>query len=205
MTQRLPAWQRPPDCLKTVAMAQEAKLAHNEQDVALMAQAGSGDEAALRMLIERWKNPLINFFYRSLGSFEQSEDLAQMVFVRLHRAAPRYLPKAKFSTFLFHIARRLLINEYRRRQRHPLDIVDPLDLPADSTDRTALNLMEIEEAFTQALEGLPENQRSAILLLKQQELSYQEIATVMNTTQSAVKTWIFRARKHLKSVLKELL
>ena len=65
--------------------------------------------------------------------------------------------------------------------------------------------MEIEEAFTSALEGLPENQKTAILLLKQQELSYQEIAEAMEATESAVKTWIFRARKHLKSSLKGLL
>ena len=65
-------------------------------------------------------------------------------------------------------------------------------------------LMEIEEAFTKALRDLPEKQRTAILLLKQQELSYEEIASIMGSTQSAVKTWIFRARQHLKHALKDL-
>lgn len=81
------------------------------QDEALMLRVGAGDETALEILIDRWKNPLINFFYRSLRSVEESEDLAQMVYLRLYRSAPRYKPTAKFSTYLFHIARRLLINE----------------------------------------------------------------------------------------------
>lgn len=174
-------------------------------DETLMLQVGTGDETALRKLIERWKNPLINFFYRSLRSLEQSEDLAQMVYLRLYRAAPTYQPTAKFSTFLFHIARRLLINEYRRQKRKPLTVVDPADLSATEPGRSALDLMEIEEAFARAIEDLPEKQRTAILLLKQQELSYKEIAEIMGSGEAAVKSWIFRARQNLKRALKGLL
>ncbi len=170
-----------------------------------MQQIGVGNEASLAILIKKWKNPLINFFYRSLGSVEQSEDLAQQVFIRLYRAAPNYQPRAKFSTFLFHIARRLLINEYRRMKRKPLETVDPAELTAIDSGRDNLNIMEIEEAFTLALYGLPENQRTAILLLKQQELSYLEIAEIMEATVSAVKSWVFRARQYLKNELKDLL
>lgn len=186
-------------------MPEADQLADIGEDEALMLRVGQGDEAALTELVDKWKNPLINFFYRSLRSVEQSEDLAQMVYIRLYRAAPKYRPTAKFSTFLFHIARRLLINEYRRQKRKPLDPVDPADLNVSDDSRTDMNIMEIEEAFELALEGLPENQKTAILLLKQQELSYQEIADVMGSTESAVKTWIFRARQHLKTALKGLL
>ena len=186
-------------------MAEQEHLTLPVPDEELMARVGIGDEDALGTLIDRWKNPLINFFYRSLQSYDQAEDLAQMVYIRLYRAAPKYHPTAKFSTFLFHISRRLLINEYRRQKRKPLDAVDPKDLTGCYSGRTELNVLEIEEAFTSALGGLPENQKTAILLLKQQELSYQEIAEAMEATESAVKTWIFRARKHLKSALKGLL
>ena len=174
-----------------------------DPDAALMLEAASGSEQALRMLIEKWQTPLINFFYRSLGSVEQAEDLAQMVFIRVYRAAAKYEPRAKFSTYLFHIARRLLINEYRRQSRKPLEAVDPSELQAESPGRDKLAILEIEEAFEKALETLPENQRTAILLLKQQELSYEEIATAMDATESAVKSWIHRARQKLKSELKE--
>lgn len=177
-------------------------------DITLMAAIGAGNERALALLIDRWKGPLLNFFYRSTSSREVAEDLAQVTFIRLYRAAPSYTPQAKFSTFLFHIARRLLINEFRRRQRKPAEAADPADLDAAHAAHgtgTAAALAEIEEAFQLALVDLPENQRTALLLLKQQELSYDEIARLMGASESAVKTWIFRARQALKEKLRDIL
>jgi RNA polymerase sigma-70 factor (ECF subfamily) len=184
--------------------AKEASTGEQDADAILMQSVATGDEAALRMLIAKWQNPLINFFYRSLNSRHQAEDLTQVLFIKIYQAAPRYQPTAKFSTYLFAIARRLLINEYRRSQRKPLEAVDPAELGGSVSGRQALETLEIEEAFQQALKELPENHREAILLFKQQELSYQEIAEIMNTTESSVKTWIFRARQRLKSSLKYL-
>ena len=176
----------------------------SDPSVEWMLKLKAGHEEAFDHLVDRWQSPLINFFYRSLSSYEQAEDLAQLVFIRLYRAAPRYEPRAKFSTYLFQIARRLLINEIRRAQRKPLDPWDPADLHAVTSDENQLRYTEIEEAFEKALLKLPENQRSAILLLKQQELSYQEIAEIMQASEGAVKTWIFRARQFLKQELKDL-
>lgn len=176
-----------------------------DPDSALMWRVREGDEAALTALIDRWKTPLLNFFYRSLGSYPQAEDLAQLTFIRVYRSASRYEPRAKFSTFLFHIARRLLINEYRHRQRKPLETLDPVDLPAISDNDSEQQVAEIEEAFNQAVGLLPEKHATALLLLKQQELSYEEIAELMDASVGAVKTWIFRAREQLKAELKHLL
>jgi RNA polymerase sigma-70 factor (ECF subfamily) len=198
-------WQEFQPCQDYQIMSERKHSMPEETDIALMQQIGSGCEASLTILIEKWKNPLINFFYRSLGSVEQSEDLAQLVFIRIYRAAPTYKPKAKFSTFLFHIARRLLINDYRRMKRKPLETVDPTELTARESVSNDLKIMEIEEAFAHALVGLPENQRTAILLLKQQELSYLEIATIMESSENVVKSWIFRARQHLRNEMKVLL
>jgi RNA polymerase sigma-70 factor (ECF subfamily) len=184
-------------------MADDRPSMEADPSVELMLQLRDGNEAAFDDIVQRWQTPLLNFFYRSLGSHEQSEDLTQMVFIRLYRAAPKYQPKARFSTFLFQIARRLLINEYRRSLRKPLDTYDPADLHAYTSDHQERRHAELEEAFEQVLHKLPENQRTAILLLKQQELSYQEIADVMNANESAVKTWIFRARQFLKQELKD--
>lgn len=175
----------------------------HDPDAALMLQLQKGREEAFDELVHTWQNPLLNFFYRSLGSHEQAEDLAQMVFIRLYRAAPNYQPTARFSTFLFQIARRLLINEFRRAQRKPLDAHDPSELHAVSSDHHDRRARELQEAFEKALPKMPENQRSAILLLQQQELSYREIADIMQASESAVKTWIFRARQFLKQELKD--
>lgn len=174
-----------------------------EEEVQWMREVASGNDVALTHIIRRWQKPLINFFYRSTQSVELAEDLAQMTFIKLYRAAPNYEPTAKFSTFLFHIGRHLLINEIRRQSRKPLDTIDPNDLVSITPGRDKLELMEIEEAFSLALSTLPENHKTAILLLKQQGLSYEEIAATMGASESAVKSWIHRARTKLKEELKD--
>ncbi|MDR2982212.1 MAG: RNA polymerase sigma factor [Puniceicoccales bacterium] len=177
----------------------------DETDVRLMRLIGDGDQQALRMLISRWQGPIINFFYRSVHSIQTSEDLAQVVFIRLYRSAAKYEPQARFSTYIFHIARNILINEHRRRHRKPAELYDPTDFTPDlrTDDDSQRNCAEIEEAFSLAIETLPENYRTAILLHKQQDLSYEEIAKAMDTTIPLVKTWIFRARQKLRESLKE--
>ncbi|MEM7674172.1 MAG: sigma-70 family RNA polymerase sigma factor, partial [Verrucomicrobiota bacterium] len=117
----------------------------NDPDADLMLAVARGDEAALTQLIDRWKGPLISFFFRSVRSQELAEDLAQEVFIRIYRAAPRYRPEAKFSTYLFAIARRRLINEHRRSTRKPLELVDPHDLRSVKSDQSnKQHLFEIE-------------------------------------------------------------
>jgi len=180
--------------------------ADNARDIALMRATAGGDAEAFRALVVRWQGPLINFFYRSTRDLQTSEDLAQSVFIRLYRNASVYSPAARFSTFVFHIARNILINEHRRRMRKPATLYDPTDFnPAiSSNDDSARRCAEIEEAFAAAIVQLPENQRTAILLHKQQDLGYEEIAVAMNTSIALVKTWIFRGRKKLKELLQDL-
>jgi RNA polymerase sigma-70 factor (ECF subfamily) len=177
-----------------------------DEDIRLMFEVAAGDSNALRLLIDKWKKPLINFFYRSLSSYTESEDLAQVVFIKIYRAAERYEARAKFSTFLFHVARQVLLNEFRRKGRKPLDYVDPqefhYELSEDPNEKR--RLVEIEEIFQLAIKKLPEKHRSAILLYKQQQLSYLEIAEIMKASENAVKTWIHRARTQLKIEMKEL-
>lgn len=175
------------------------------EEAALMSRVAHNDERAMAELIGKWQRPMINFFYRSLGSVADAEDLAQAVFIKVHRAAPRYRPTARFSTYLFHIARRVLLNEFRRRGRKPIDLMAPDDLPGAAKNDQELRLLELEEIFVAGLERMPENHRTAILLLKQQELSYAEIANIMDTTEGMVKTWIFRARTLLKEELRKTL
>ncbi|WOO42234.1 RNA polymerase sigma factor [Rubellicoccus peritrichatus] len=202
VTAILPTWLSTGSRLTVDTMAESEATAVDE-DAELLLRVAAGDDSAMRPIVERWQGPLINFFYRSLRSVEASEDLAQTVFVRVYRAAPKYEPRAKFSTFLFHIARRLLINEFRRQSRKPLETVDPADLTGATEGREKLDLMEIEEAFELALQTLPENHRTAILLFKQQEMSYEQIAESMDASVTAVKSWIHRARQKLKEQLSD--
>lgn len=196
----LSSWQPQSRALGRWEMSEPIPIPIDE-DIRLMFEVAAGDSNALRQIIDKWKKPLINFFYRSLGSYTESEDLAQLVFIKLYRAAERYEARAKFSTFLFHIARRVLLNEFRRKTRKPVEYIDPQEFYYEQSEDPEIKrrLKEIEELFQLAIKKLPEKHRSALLLYKQQQLSYQEIAEIMKASENAVKTWIHRARAQLKT------
>lgn len=201
----LSTWQPNRHSLGSFAMSEPVVIPIDE-DIRMMMAVAEGDSEALRSLIDKWKKPLINFFYRSLGSYAESEDLAQVVFIKLYRAADRYRAKAKFSTFLFHIARRVLLNEFRRKSRKPVEYIDPQEFHYEESEDPEVKrrLREIEEIFQLAIKKLPEKHRTALLLYKQQQLSYQEIAEIMKANENAVKTWIHRARTQLRQEMEDL-
>ena len=95
-----------------------------DPDTLLMLRVRQGDRDAFTDLVERWKQPVIGFIYRTLPDPDEAEDLAQATFIQLWKTAGRYQPTARFSTFLFTIARNLCLNEIRRRVRHPADSLD---------------------------------------------------------------------------------
>lgn len=173
----------------------------NETDILLMQKVAAGDTAATRMLVLKWQKPLINFFYRSVNNVHSAEDLAQQTFVNLLRNAEKYTPSANFSAYLFHIARNVLVSDFRKRSRRHAEPTDPAKLPAiaDNNDPIAQN--ELKKSFAEAVRQLPENHRTAILLFCQQELSYAEIADAMNASIPNVKNWVHRARQALRNSL----
>lgn len=172
-----------------------------DDDARLLQMVGAGDDHALRLIITRWQGPVVNFIYRSVRDSATAEDLAQIVFVKLWRNAPNYRPEAKFSTYLFTIARSVVIGEYRRKKRKPAEATDPSEMHVAHSDDSVRRIAEIEESFALAMTKLPENQRTALLLLKQQEFSYEEIAAAMEVSVTSVKTWIFRGRQKLRELM----
>ena len=188
-----------------------------DPDAALMLRVKRGDGAAFETLVEKYKQPVLNLLYRTLRDATEAEDLAQNVFVQVYKSAHRYRVSAKFSTWLFTIARNLCLNEIRRRSRHPADSLDQPhpehdDQPAhqyeDVKNFSAPDLLlqgELEEKIQEALGELPENQRTAVLLCREEELSYEDIAEVLGCSLSATKSLIHRARLTLKQKLKPYL
>jgi len=188
-----------------------------EPDAALMLRVKQGDGAAFAELVDRYKQPILNLVYRMLHDATEAEDLAQNVFVQVFRSAHRYEVSAKFSTWLFTIARNLALNELRRRSRHPSESMDatrpeqddqPLQQFEDKKTVSPPERLlhgELEEKIERALAELPENQRTAILLCRQDELSYEEIAKVLGCSLSATKSLIHRGRETLKYKLKPYL
>jgi RNA polymerase sigma-70 factor, ECF subfamily len=188
--------------MDSTSTTEHFRLVEDIDSAALRALA-EGDPAAFAQIVDRWQIRLINFFYRSTGNRADAEDLAQETFIELNRAATRYQARGTFSAFIFTLARRRLIDSYRKTARRPLEYVDPGEFLMQSQAEATDHSREIEEAFHRALAALPENHRAAILLLQQQGLSYDEIAQSLDTSVSSVKTWIHRARAHLREALKE--
>lgn len=190
--------------------------ANLDPDAALMLRVKQGDTAAFTELVEKYKQPVMNLAHRTLRDQTEAEDLAQNVFVQVYKSAHRYKSTAKFSTWLFTIARNLCLNEIRRRSRHPADSLDAthpdedqpvIQIEDKKTFAPAEKILQSELAWKidEALAGLPENQRTAILLCRQEELSYEEIAEILGASLSATKSLIHRGRETLKEKLKPYL
>jgi RNA polymerase sigma-70 factor (ECF subfamily) len=190
---------------------------HPDPDAVLMLRVKRGDRAAFTELVEKYKQPVMNLVYRTLHDEAEAEDLAQTVFLQVYKSANRYESRAKFSTWLFTIARNLCLNEIRRRSRHPADSLDQAHAEHDDQPRQQfedksnvappekLLQGELAQKIEEALAGLPESQRTAILLCRQEELSYEEIAEILGCSLSATKSLIHRGRETLKEKLKPYL
>jgi len=191
--------------------------AEQDPDAALMLLVKQGDVSAFERLVEKYKQPVLNLVYRMLRDLTEAEDIAQNVFVQVYKSASRYEISSKFSTWLFTIARNLSLNEIRRRSRHPAESIDaphpdhedqPWHQFEDKKTFTPPERLlqgELENKVLEAIAELPENQRTALLLCRQGELSYEEIAEVVGTSLSATKSLIHRGRETLKQKLKPYL
>lgn len=191
--------------------------ANMDPDAALMLLVKQGDTSAFAQLVDKYKQPVLNVAARMLRDLTEAEDIAQNVFVQVYKSAHRYEVSSKFSTWLFTIVRNLCLNEIRRRSRHPADSLEAShpeqeDQPlhqfedrATASPPDTLLIGELDQKITQALDALPENQRMAIVLCRQNELSYEEIARVLGCSVSATKSLIHRGREALKEKLKPYL
>lgn len=172
------------------------------------------DEKAMRELIERHQKAVYAFAYRMMGNTDDAEDITQRTFIRVWKAAHSYEPDAQFTTWLFTITKNLVFNESRRRKRKPTFSLDeheessPALAQAASTTTSpqdALLHQELSAQVDKALEALPEKARMALQLRRFQNMSYEEIAHILDTSISATKSLLFRARQQLKQTLSRYL
>lgn len=189
----------------------------SDPDAALMLRVQRGDRAAFAELVEKYKQPVMNFVFRRLHDEAEAEDLAQNVFLQIYKSRGRYKQTAKFSTWLFTIAHNLCLNELRRRSRHPAESLEETHTenedhpPRQFEDKSQAPApdhvlqSELAQKIEEALHELPENQRSAILLCRQEDLSYEQIAKILRCSLSATKSLIHRGRETLKEKLKPYL
>ena len=159
-------------------------------------------EDEFTMLFQDFYPSLCRFLECLLGGHALvAQDLAQESFLQLHRTAWGTIPAGEARFWLYRVARNLALNEFRRvRTRHRLfDRVVEAVRPRTRTPEEEYERQEREELVLSMLKGLPEDQRTALLLREQEQLSYREIADVLGVSESKVKTDIFRARAALRA------
>lgn len=182
------------------------------QCAALMERCAKGDERALAALYDRWANPLLSFVERMCRDRAQAEDVVQEVFVRVWRAAPRYLPTAKFSTWLFQIARNAWLNEREKQLRRPtpLDIESPdaergsvpaPEAPQSSSPMKSALDRELADRIDSAVRRLPEKLREVWILGAMQGRPYQDVAETLGIPVGTVKSRMFQAVRLLRTDL----
>jgi RNA polymerase sigma-70 factor, ECF subfamily len=182
-----------------------------EPDNELMKRVAKGDDEAFRLLFERHYRLAYSVIYRQLGVQSIAEDLVQEAFLRVYRAAPKYEPTAKFSTWLYTVVTNLCLNYKRDRARDKLRLVtgtddeggNPLEQLAASEepDHDSLDTAERARVVREAIAELPENQRMALILSRYEDKSYDEVAEILGTTVAAVKSLTSRARETLRERL----
>jgi RNA polymerase sigma-70 factor (ECF subfamily) len=190
----------------------------SDPDVRLMLQVRDNDAHAFEELMLRYQNRLLSLLAHLVGQRDLAEDLTQEVFLRVYRARNRYVPGAKFSTWLFTIAGNVASNALRTKARrrevrlapsasdsapHALEAIA---LAASGLMPTRqIDKAELCAAVQQAIGSLNDRQRMAVLLAKFEHFSYADIAEVMNMSPQAIKSLLSRARCNLREALQPYL
>lgn len=180
-----------------------------------MARLNAGHDAALNALMDRHGERLFHYLVRQLSNESDAADLAQESFVRIYHNRARFDPAQKFSTWLYAIATNLVRDRFRWHQRHPQVSLDAdreeagsiLDTLPDAA-ASASEQMAAEERASEvrtAVESLPEELRTPLILSEYEDLSHAEIGAVLSCTAKAVETRLYRARNQLRKRLAGML
>ena len=182
-----------------------------ERDAELMLRVREGDSASFSLLLERHRGPVIHFLFRMVQNQAVAEELAQEVFFRVYRSRASYEPTARFTTWLFRIATHLALN-WIRDERHENGnesiedetanegIARQFSDRAPTVEQVMVRRAKLAEVRA-AIEALPSKQKAAVLMHKYQEMDYAQIAAILNSSESAVKSLLFRAYETLRSRL----
>ena len=191
-------------------------MARDDSDEGLMLAYRDGDVRAFEVLVTRHRKPIYNFILRFVHDAAQAEDVMQECFLRVIKGAEAYERQAKFTTWLYTIARNLCVDAARRgkhRKAASLDapvggdedgaaLIDMVSDGKDGAERNTLNL-ELRARMQKAIEGLPDEQREIFLLREVADLQFNEIAKVVGIPENTVKSRMRYALEKLREALEE--
>src|SRR6516165_9272396 len=163
-------------------------------DEQLMLEFQAGKSWAFDELFQRYRNPVYGFFRRRLLDIHRAEDMAQETFIVVLRGAERYEQRAKFRTYLYAIALKLLWTERRKELREPESSMDPAEVRSESDSLTGTWIRD-------AVERLDADHREVLMLREYEQLSYDDIAELLQIPLNTVRSRLFRARGELKALL----
>ena len=181
-----------------------------DYDAELMLRVKDGDSASFGVLLAKHRTPVVHFLYRMVQNPAVAEELAQEVFLRVYRSRATYEPTAKFTTWLFRIATHLALNtlrdgKYERLQERLDDDSAEAPVRQVSDGRPSVEQRMVYQAkldeVRRAVGALPDKQRAAVLMHKYEEMEYSQIARVLNCSESAIKSLLFRAYETLRARL----
>jgi RNA polymerase sigma-70 factor (ECF subfamily) len=186
-------------------------------DAALIAAIKAGDLSAFNSLVVRHEKALVNFFYHFSWDRQAAEDCAQEVFLKLYNHLGTYEPQAKFTTFLYRVAKNLWIDKLRSAAASPKPV--SLEAPAGADDgrtlkdrvparsETPIEILtkrETEEALRRSIDALPEEQRLVVVFSEMQGLKYQEISEILEIPVGTVKSRMHAAVERLRDLMAEM-
>ena len=182
-------------------------------ELELIQQLRAGDEQAFKSLVANYQDMVYNTALGIVQNSEDAEDVAQEVFIQVYRSIDQFKGDARLSTWIYRITTTKALDHIRSRRRKkrfafitslfgPNDelVHEPVDFQHPGV---ALDRKEQAALLFRMIEQLPENQKVAFTLHKTEDLSYQEIAEVMNLSVSAVESLLFRARQNLRKLLEK--
>ena len=181
-------------------------------DEQLIARFQKGDEQAYSELVNRYRDRLMNFVFQYFGDMDLAEDIVQDTMLKLYQKKHYYKEIAKFSTWIYTIAKNLAYTELRRKKRRKVTLLSQMtrdeknyDLPSNQPEIG----QEIQNEFVHnliqaAIQDLPDHFRTIIILRDIEELSYEEISSILDVPLGTVKSRINRARLQLQVELKNL-
>ena len=173
-------------------------------DEELMARLSAGDMAGLGELADRHHKKAISLAYRMLGNWDSAEDIAQEAFLRIYKAAKRYKPNAKFTTWMYRIVVNLCIDSQRKRPIATVSLDNTHTEPASNQQDSRMERNETANIVQNAIKTLSERQRMVVILHRYDGLSHQEISDITGWSKSAVESLLVRAYANLRTKLKKL-
>jgi RNA polymerase sigma-70 factor (ECF subfamily) len=190
-------------------------MTQDDNDQQLVQRVQAGDKSAFNLLVLKYQHRVLKLVGRFVSDAAEAEDVAQEAFLKAYRALASFRGESAFYTWLYRIAintaKNALVANRRRPVDFDLDLQDPdqyerqARLKDDDTPEGVLLTDEIRNVVEHALEQLPEDLRTAIVLRELEGMSYEEIAEAMDCPVGTVRSRIFRAREAIDKKLKPLL